>query len=55
MNTRKEKLDMFQAVYVASRHRLEDKPTEEQRLILHYCVKQGLNGDSRDYAHYRLS
>lgn len=34
MNIRKEKLDMFQAVYAALRPRLEDILTEEQNIIL---------------------
>ncbi len=40
MNIRKEKLDMFQAVYAALRPRLEEILTEEQRMILHYYLAE---------------
>lgn len=40
MNIRKEKLDMFQAVYTALRPRLEEILTEEQRLILYYYLAE---------------
>ncbi len=40
MNIRKEKLDMFQAVYAALRPRLEEILSEEQRLILHYYLAE---------------
>lgn len=35
MNIRKDKLDMFQAVYLAMKPHLKDILSEEQRLILH--------------------
>ncbi len=40
MNIRKEKLDMFQAVYAALRPRLGEILSEEQRLILHYYLAE---------------
>ncbi|MBJ2184295.1 hypothetical protein [Bacteroides caecimuris] len=40
MNIRKERLDMFQAVYTALRPRLEETLTEEQRLILYYYLSE---------------
>jgi len=40
MNIRKEKLDIFQAVYAALRPRLEEILTEEQRIILHYYLAE---------------
>lgn len=35
MNIRKDKLDMFKAVYLAMKPHLKDILSEEQRLILH--------------------
>ncbi len=48
MNIRKEKLDMFQAVYAALRPRLEVILTEEQRIILTHLSRreQRSDGDS---------
>lgn len=40
MNIRKDRLDMFQAVYAALRPRLEEILTEEQRIILHYYLAE---------------
>lgn len=40
MNIRKERLNMFQAVYTALRPRLEEILTEEQRLILYYYLAE---------------
>lgn len=40
MNIRKDRLDMFQAVYTALRPRLEEILTEEQRLILYYYLAE---------------
>lgn len=40
MNIRKDRLDMFQAVYAALRPRLEDILSEEQRIILHLYLAE---------------
>lgn len=40
MNIRKERLEMFQAIYAALRPRLEDILTEEQRIILHLYLAE---------------
>ena len=48
MNIRKDKLDMFQAVYMALRPKLSDILNEEQCLILHYYL--GKNKGLREIA-----
>lgn len=40
MNIRKDKLDMFQAVYAALRPRLGEILSEEQRIILHLYLAE---------------
>lgn len=40
MNIRKDKLDMFQAVYTALRPRLREILTEEQCIILYYYLAE---------------
>lgn len=40
MNIRKDRLEMFQAVYAALRPRLEDVLSEEQRMILHLYLAE---------------
>lgn len=40
MNIRKDKFDMFQAIYMALRPKLCDILTEEQSLILHYYLAE---------------
>lgn len=53
MNIRKEKLDMFQAVYTALRPQLDEILTDDQRIILHYYLakNKGLM-EIADFMHF---
>lgn len=42
MNIRKEKLNMFQAVYMALKPRLKEILTDEQSLILHLYLMENV-------------
>ncbi len=58
MNIRKERLDMFQAVYAALRPRLGEILSEEQRIILHLYLAENKGlmeiAEQLHFADYRI-
>lgn len=58
MNIRKDKLDMFQAVYAALRPRLGEILNEEQRIILHLYLAENKGlmeiAEQMHFADYRI-
>lgn len=58
MNIRKDKLDMFHAVYAALRPRLGEILNEEQRIILHLYLAENKGlmeiAEQMHFADYRI-